>query len=217
MPLGPALRSVMTSAMERRLSGMYRRIFVDLEKVSLVLLPYLPHGARILDIGGGDGELLNHLLGARPDLTIDMVDIAPSVGKFIHPRHASKVGKFVRTPVEDLPAENSGYDVALISDVIHHLPADYREEFLLSVRDRLGERACLLIKDIEPGNAIANLSLFCDIYVSGDNGVSLVSLEELKSLCARLGSLSMAEIGLLEVDRPNYALRVVFGSSGNPD
>lgn len=206
----------MNPAMERRLSGVYRRVFVDLEKVSAALLPYLPPGARVLDIGGGDGELLNHLLSARSDLTIDMVDIAPVIGKFIQPNHVSKVRKFTRTPVEDLPAENTGYDVALISDVMHHLPADYREAFLRSVRSRLRDDACLLIKDIEPGHAIAQLSLLCDMYISGDKGVSLISITDLKLLCARLDPASMSEIGLLEIDRPNYALRVVFGNPANP-
>jgi len=194
---------------------MYRRIFVDLEQLSEVLLPHLPHSARILDIGGGDGELLNHLLRARPDLTIDMVDIAPVVGKFIQPDHARKVRKFTRTPVEDLPAENTGYDIALISDVMHHLPADYRETFLQSIRARLRNDGCLLIKDIEPGHAISSLSLFCDMYVSGDKGVSLIPLQELEFLCERLEPTSMSEIGLLKIDRPNYALRVVFGGFVN--
>lgn len=215
MPLGPALRSLMNPAMERRLSGMYRRIFVDLEQVSKVLLPHLPHNARILDIGGGDGELLNHLLRARPDLSIDMVDIAPVVGKFIQPDHTGNVRRFTQTPVEKLPPENAGYDIALISDVMHHLPAEYRETFLQSIRARLRNDGCLLIKDIEPGHAISSLSLFCDMYVSGDRGVSLISLQELESLCERLEPISMSEIGLLEMDRPNYALRVVFGDAGN--
>lgn len=204
----------MSPAMERHLSGLYRRVFVDLECVARVLEPHLPAGARILDIGGGDGELLNHLLTARPDISVDMVDIAPAVGKFLEPEHASRVRKFTGTPVESLPADLTGYDIALISDVMHHLPADYRPSFLKAVRTRLGANASLLIKDIEPGHAIASLSLFCDMYVSGDKGVSLVSREDLGRLCASLQPTSIDEIGLHALDAPNYAVRVVLGTPG---
>lgn len=210
MPLGPALRSLMTPELERRLSGVYRSIFVDLSAVSRTILPHISMNARVLDIGGGDGELINHMLKDRQDLTVDMVDIAPAVGKFVQPEYANRVRKYTQTPVEALPLENPGYDVALISDVMHHLPAAYRLNFLKAVRSRLRSNCCMLIKDIEPGHPTASLSLFCDMYISGDKGVSLVSSSELKSLCENLQPKSISEIGLLTENRPNYAIKVVF-------
>lgn len=210
MPLGPTIRALLSPAMERRLSGLYRSVFVDLDKVASSLLPHLVKDARILDVGGGDGELLNRLLDVRPDLSIDMVDIAPVVGKFVQSEHEIHVRKFPNMPLEDLSADLTGYDVGLISDVMHHLPSDYRASFLQAIRARLAPNACILIKDIEPGHAIASLSLFCDMYISGDKGVSLVSIADLTALCRSLNPTNMVEIGLLQQDKPNYALKVTL-------
>ena len=66
------------------------------------------------------------------------------------------------------------------------------------------------MKDIEPGHFVASLSLFCDRHISGDHGVSLVSIAELYELGNHLPTRSREEIGLLAKDRPNYMVRFEF-------
>lgn len=191
---------------------MYRSVFVDLAKVAAVLAPALPANAFVLDIGGGDGDLLNHVLEMRPDVRVAMVDIADSVGKFLNPRYSGRVELHPSTAIEDHVLASAGrYDAALISDVMHHIPERHRAGFLLSVAKALRPEAQILVKDVQPGHPIARLGLFCDKYLSGDRGVALISVERLCELShAALAQHTAREIGLLKVDRPNYLIQLQF-------
>ena len=211
MKLGPAIRRLMPGGLERKAAAVYRRVFVDLRKVAAAVAAALPADAHLLDIGGGDGELLNHLLAARPDVRVTMVDVAGSVGRFVEPAHDRRVRRLPGTSIEaHLAGLDAPYDAALVSDVMHHLPGGYRAQFLRSVRGALVPGGSIFVKDIEPGHPIAWLSLVCDKYVSGDRGVALVSLAELVALAeAELAPLAAAaEIGLHRVDAPNYLVRL---------
>lgn len=210
MKIGPAIRRLMPAGFERRAAAAYRRVFVDLRKVAATVAGALPADAHLLDIGGGDGELLNHLLAARPDVRVTMVDIAGSVGKFVEPAHADRVRLLPGTSIEEhLGQMRAPYDAALVSDVMHHLPGGYRAQFLRSVRDALVPAGSIFVKDIEPGHPVAWLSLVCDRYVSGDRGVVLVSLAELAALVeAELAPQAIGEIGLHRIDPPNYLVRL---------
>lgn len=212
MALGPMLRNWMPAGMERRLSGVYRAIFVDLDKVASLAAGLVPADARILDIGGGDGELLNRLFGLRPDVRVTMVDIAPSVGKFIEPEHRGKVEFVPGTSVESyLGTSPLAYDAVLVSDVMHHLPPSYRGDFLRALHAALRPGGSILVKDIEPGHPIASLSQFCDRHVSGDRGVVLLSGDGLRRLAREaLPPHRMVEAGLLAMDPPNYLFKLEF-------
>ena len=69
--LGPAFKPV---------GEVYRRLFVNLERIVDVLERELPREATVLDIGGGDGALIDRLLFRRPDVKVTMCDIAPAIG-----------------------------------------------------------------------------------------------------------------------------------------
>jgi len=212
MKLGPALRKWMPLALERQAARAYRSMFVDMAEVAKILAASIPADARVIDIGGGDGELLNILLQMRPDLHVTMVDIAGSVGKFVRPEHMGKIVFLSLTRIEEHAAvAGDHYDAALISDVMHHLPASYRPQFLKSVRSVLNPGGSIFVKDIEPGHFIATLSLWCDKYVSGDKGVELVSQEGLRQILARsIPGHRAEEIGLFERNRPNYVMKIDF-------
>ena len=214
MKLGSAVRKLMPSGLERKAAAAYRRVFVDLRKVAISIAPFLPRNARLLDIGGGDGELLNHLLEARPDVTVAMVDVAPSVGKFVNRDNLGRVRLFPGTSIEaHIEGLHSPYDAALVSDVMHHLPPDYRGRFLQSVHTALVPSGVIFVKDIEPGYFLAWLSLMCDMYVSGDRGVVLVSQGQLRELAStELCSHKADEIGLFERNPPNYVLKLDFSA-----
>lgn len=202
----------MPFAVERKAAQLYRIVFVDLEKVAARLSDVIPASAQVLDIGGGDGELLNCLLARRPDLHVTMVDIAASVGRFLEPKYRDRVQLCPNTPIEThLDDAARRYDAAIVSDVMHHIPAQLRSAFLGDIHRALKPQAPMFIKDIEPGHPVATLSLYADKYISGDRGVSLVSMEQMKALVASsLPPHSVAELGLLESNRPNYILQFSF-------
>lgn len=212
MKIGPAVRKLLPASTERKASRLYRSVFVDLGKVAAVLSRALPKGAFVLDIGGGDGDLLNLVLDARPDVRIAMVDIAESEGKFLEPRYNERVELHPGVAIEDHILTFAGrYDAAVISDVMHHIPQPHRSGFLLNVAKALRPGARILIKDVEPGHPVATLGLFCDRYLSGDRNVALISVERLCEMSgASLPRHTASEIGLLNADRPNYLVQLQF-------
>jgi hypothetical protein len=74
MAPGALIRGVLGARLARRAGRWYRMIFVDLAKEAAALAAVIPLDARLLDIGGGDGEHLNHLLALRPDLRVTTLD-----------------------------------------------------------------------------------------------------------------------------------------------
>ncbi len=210
MAIGSWVRRVLPARAERMAARAYRGIFVDLDKVAERLASRIPPDARLLDIGGGDGDLLNRLLALRDDITVDMVDIAPQVGTLLDPRHGGRIRRFPSTPIERHALAHAGYyGAALISDVMHHVPREDRSSLLRAMADCIAPRGVAFIKDVEPGHPRAALGWWCDRYLSGDRGVSLVSREALRAIAYQaLAVERFEEIGLYSIDRPNYIVQI---------
>lgn len=210
MKIGPWVRSLLPRRVEIRAAEAYRAIFVDLEKVAGRLAAELPAGARVLDIGGGDGALLNRLFALRPDLEVSMVDVAASVGRFVDAEHEAQVQRHPGTTIEEhLCAAGQRYDAALISDVLHHIDERQREGFLRHVAAGVRAGGSVLVKDVEPGHFRSWLGWLCDRYLSGDRGVALISSAQVLALSERVAPGSVAaEVGLLAADRPNYLVSI---------
>ena len=164
--------------------NVYRRVFVDLSKIVDFLGRELPPGARLLDIGGGDGALVERLLNKRPDLNVTMCDIAPAIGSFLSDANRSKVRLFPATAFNDLPGP---YDVVTICDVMHHVPLAEREAFFSSLAQSCQEWGCrkIVFKDVEPGPFRATLSLWADWYITGDKHVVLFSRDHFAAMARR--------------------------------
>jgi methyltransferase family protein len=210
MPLGPLIRRVFGPRLARRAGEYYRAIYVDLAKVALVLAAVIPRDAHVLDVGGGDGQPINHLLSLRPDLTITTLDPAPTVGQWIDPRHEGRVKRLPRTSLADFVARaHAQYDVILIADVLHHVPKSERHKFLESVGvllDRVPDLR-IIVKDVEPGTWRALLGAWSDRYITGDRNVGLVSRDGVTRLLQEvLGPLHREDTDLFEKDGPNYAI-----------
>jgi hypothetical protein len=210
MPLGPAIRQLLGPRQARRVGRWYRAIFVDLAKVAGALATVIPHDAHLLDIGGGDGEPLNHLLALRGDLRITTLDPSPVVGQWIDGCFADQVERLPDTSLaEYLAAGRSTPDAILIADVMHHIPESARPAFLQNIRTLL-ERAPnlrIIVKDVEPGYWRALLGYWSDRYVTGDPDVSPISRSRLVRLLEEaLGPLRQQHTNLFEADKPNYAI-----------
>lgn len=210
MSPGSAIRSLLGPRLARRAGIRYRAIFVDLAKVASAIASILPSGAHLLDIGGGDGQPLNHLLALRPDLRVTTLDPAPVVGQWVEARFEGQVTRLPGTGLADyLAAGRADPDAILIADVLHHIPEALRTGFLGSIRVLL-ERVpnlWIIVKDVEPGSWRASLGYWSDRYITGDRNVSLVSRDRLARLFAEeLGPLRRKDTGLFETDKPNYAI-----------
>jgi len=210
LALGQTIRRLLGARLARRAGRWYRAIFVDLRKEAAALSAVIPPNAHVLDVGGGDGEPLNHLLAHRPDLRVTTLDLGPVVGEWIEARFARQVTRLPGMSLFDyLASGREPPTVLLIADVMHHIPERTRGAFLQSVAVLLGRVPALriVVKDVEPGSWRAVLGFWSDRYITGDTQVSPISRERLARLFAEtLGPLRREDTDLFESDQPNYAI-----------
>ncbi|MDB4890881.1 MAG: methyltransferase type 11 [Gemmatimonadetes bacterium] len=120
-----------------------------------------PEGARILDVGCGDGMLSARLMSLRPDLSIDGVDVLVREGTHIPVREFD--GSI-------LPFHDESYDAVLFSDVLHHTP----DPMVLQREAHRVARGHVLIKDhFVKGVAAATRLRLMDWVGNARFGVSL--------------------------------------------
>ena len=180
---------------------VYRRVFVNLEKIVDVLAEAAPTNARVLDIGGGDGALIDRLLDRRPDLTITMCDIAPSVGAFLSEANR---GQVTQLPATDFADVHGKFDFVMITDVMHHVPVDQRDSFFETLARSCREWGArtLFFKDVEPGHLRSALSLLADWYITGDRHVVLFPRSQFGEMAERYFPDATRRSAM--PDAPNY-------------
>lgn len=217
MALGSLIRRLLGPRLARRVGTYYRAIYVDLATEAAALAAAIPRDAHLLDVGGGDGQPLNHLLSIRPDLTITTLDIAPTVGQWIDARYECQVKRLPRTTLADFVAGDLARpDAILIADVMHHVPEAARHGFLYSIKVLLERTPAMrvIVKDVEPGHWRSLLGFWSDRYITGDRGVSLISKDDVTRLFEDvLGPLHREDTDLFKKNSPNYA--IVFTSVTN--
>ena len=183
------------------LGAAYRRVFVNLEKIIELFDRELPNGARILDIGGGDGAVVDKLLDRRPDIEVTMCDLAPSIGSFLSDTNRARVKLAPGRAFSEMPGP---YDVVTISDVIHHVPLEERDSFFMSLAKCCEHWKCrkIIFKDIEPSGPRARLAFLADWHITGDKQVRPFSQSSFTSMAAEhfCGSTK----SLFMPDWPNY-------------
>jgi hypothetical protein len=210
MSLGRVVR-ILLGPLFPAVGRVYRRLFVDLDEVAAAF-PTLRPGSTVLDVGGGDGAVIDRVLARQPSLYVVMFDIAPRIGFMIHPSRRDRVRCFPSTPVSAFSAiQDIPIDIAIVSDVLHHVPAHKRLALLQDVMSAFGVRPrCLVVKDVEPTGWLATLGLFSDRYISGDRGTSLLRQDEVVRLVHEIDpALTVHHTDLFSRDAPNYA--IVFG------
>jgi Methyltransferase domain len=210
MTLGALARRMLGERAFVRAADLYRSIFVDLDAV-VDCLPAPPPAAEILDVGGGDGALLDRLLARHADARATLVDLAPQIGVAISPERRARVRLLPATRLADARAAGAPRpDWIVLSDVLHHVPRAERDGLLQEVRAAAeGRPFTLIVKEVAPGGFRSRLAVLADRWVSGDRGVALLAPDETRALVAGvLPELVAHEAPLYERDQPNYC--VVF-------
>jgi SAM-dependent methyltransferase len=136
-----------------------RRVRVLAER----LAPLFGQGARVLDIGCGDGLLARLIADRRPDLSIEGIDVLvrPAAGTHIAVRPFD--GRHIDAP-------DDAYDAAMFVDVLHHTDDP---EALVAEAARVA-RECLVIKDHTRDGLFAGRTLaFMDWVGNARHGVAL--------------------------------------------
>lgn len=98
------------------------------------LTDLLPTGARLLDVGCGDGLLTRYVADRRPDADVSGVDVIVRPGA-----HVPVTAFDGRT----LPFADGACDAVMLVDVLHHT----EDPLVLLAEARRVSRDCLLVKD----------------------------------------------------------------------
>jgi 2-polyprenyl-3-methyl-5-hydroxy-6-metoxy-1,4-benzoquinol methylase len=114
------------------------------------LLPIVPSGASVLDIGCGSGIFLGllqyfgfRISGFGFDASRSAVDCANAMAR----RHGGGRLRFEHIPKED-PWPDGQFDVVSIIDVLHHIPAEHQESAFRAAAARVSPGGLLLYKDM---------------------------------------------------------------------
>lgn len=205
MAVGSLVR-LLAGPFERQLCAAYRAVFINVVRCTEQIVAAIPIGAQVIDVGGGDGEILNHLLRNRPDLRVSMLDLRDEIGLFLEPEVRGRVVLHPGTSLAKYRGDGGGRaDVLLVSDVVHHVPCEARVQFVADCLSLLKPDGVLIVKDVAPGGLVARLSVLADRYITGDRHVSLLEPAAMVELVESQGLRMQAGL-LAEREHPNYAI-----------
>lgn len=153
---------------ERLVSEIYRSLFVHLDSFVGSVRAQVPMATEILEIGCGDGLVTERLALAFPGAALTGIDICAEPGRLYRGDRARV--RFLRTRAEALSAvEGARFQLIIIADVLHHVPAGNRADFLSNVTPLMSAGATLVLKEWvrewSPAYALGYLS---DRFITGD-------------------------------------------------
>jgi SAM-dependent methyltransferase len=125
------------------------------------LADVIPQNAKLLDVGCGDGSIAKLLLDARPDLSIEGIDV------LVRPETHVPVTKFDGTTI---PFPDKAFDAVMFVDVLHHTD----DPMVLLREARRVARSAIVLKDHCRDGVLANTTLrFMDWVGNARHGVVL--------------------------------------------
>src|SRR5271156_710820 len=167
MRLGPLVRR-MFGPYERQISELYRSMYTNIDALVELIVRWKSMPKRILEVGCGEGAVTQRLNAVYPDVEITAIDVTPRVGRLY--RGALARVRFVQCTVEEIALDEPGeYDLVVLSDVLHHVPAESRQSILDAIRTALAPRGTLVFKDWQRNSSpIHWLSYASDRWLTGD-------------------------------------------------
>ena len=131
------------------------------QRLAELLGEMIPPGARVLDVGCGDGQISAQLARSRSDISIVGIEV------LLRPERHIAVQEFDGTTI---PFEGSTFDVVMFVDVLHHTT---EPAVLLAEAARVTSKYVLL-KDHFRSGLLAGLTLrLMDWFGNAHHGVAL--------------------------------------------
>jgi 2-polyprenyl-6-hydroxyphenyl methylase/3-demethylubiquinone-9 3-methyltransferase len=205
--LGSSIRR-MFGPFEHGVAEMYRRIFVDLDKLADLMRVWVPRAHRILEVGCGEGFMTERIVKSYPSASVTAIDITSKIGRLF--RGDASAITFCQETVESVANREPGsFDLVVLADVMHHVPINERGAFLYAIDRLLTPNGNLLFKDwvisASPIHWLCNIS---DRYLTGDN-VSYFTMSGINAmLTSTFGPDSIRHTGTVWPWRNNVAFLV---------
>lgn len=141
------------------------------------ILQLIPEGAKVLDIGCGNGAFLILISSFRNASSIAGLEIQDKVLE-IAKRLLSYINNIEKKMElfdgSVLPVYLKEYNFVTLIDVLHHIPTNIQKEFLQEVFDKMGLGSVLIVKDIDADDKLrCYLNKLHDLIVNGEMGFEL--------------------------------------------
>ena len=166
----------------QRMLSIYRPQYAPFHEA----IKWIPHSARLLDVGCGTGSFL--LLADRK------IPLQGGIGldqnqKSIHLAQTANTSHSIRFLVaEQIPEEFLAHsNVVSMIDVLHHIPQEHKTVVLEQVAEQIKPGTRVIIKDLDPlprWKAFANR---ITDYLSTQSNVDYVALNELVRIFSAQG------------------------------
>jgi len=203
--IGRAVR-VRLGRYEVPVSRFYRARFVDLDECARTLAR-VAAPRTILEIGCGDGQLAGPLLERFPEATYQGIDVAPEVGRLFR-GDASRASFRTVDSRSFARSEKRTFELVLLVDVLHHVPAPGRWPLLEDVLELTAHGGHYALKDWVRSRTPAHLAAWAsDRLLTGDC-VQYFEEEELGGLVRRLAPADTEVLRARIPPRPNNLLLV---------
>lgn len=210
MALGARIRAAF-GPLEPLVSRAYRALFIDLAAWLRTVAQWAPAPTRILEVGCGEGYSTALLAQTFPGVPIDAIDIGGHIGRLYDGPPGAATFRLAHA--ETIAAESPGaYQLAILSDVIHHVPADQRASLLQAIRTALAPDGVLIFKDFaRTRTPIFAAAYASDRWLTGDRVAFLTPAEAATLIEAVFGSGCITARTTIRPWRNNYAFRVARG------
>jgi 2-polyprenyl-6-hydroxyphenyl methylase/3-demethylubiquinone-9 3-methyltransferase len=190
MKVGPFIRKLF-GPYERQISEAYRSIYLDINSFVELIGQWKPKATKILEVGCGEGAVTERLNAAYPGAEITAIDITPRIGRLY--RGLLDDVRFIQCSVQDVAKREPGqYDLVVLSDVLHHVPLEFRQGLLDAIRTALAPQGTFVFKDWQRNHApIHWLCYASDRWLTGDR-VSYMTRDEMRErLALSFGALAL--------------------------
>lgn len=166
MSLGIAVRSA-AGPLEPKLADLYRAFFFDVEDFA-ARLAELDRVQDVLEIGCGEGAVLTALSRKMPMARFIGIDTSPAVGR-LFAGDRSRTEFQVQTAQRLAEIRPAWFDLVLIGDVLHHVPAALQPEIIRAAVALVRPGGRLVVKEwIRKPTIICLLGYLSDRLITGD-------------------------------------------------
>jgi 2-polyprenyl-3-methyl-5-hydroxy-6-metoxy-1,4-benzoquinol methylase len=190
MKLGPVIRR-MFGPYDRRISELYRSLFMDFDVLIAQMRLWKSNSERILEVGCGEGTVTQRLRVAYPEADITAIDISPRLGR-LYQGSRERI-RFIQCGAHEIAAAEKGrFDFVVLCDVLHHVPLSSRLGLLEEIRATLAPGGSLIFKEWQRNcTPIHWLGYASDRWITGDRISYMTRIEIREYLAYTFGEAAL--------------------------